>query len=91
MKRTTTDKALAVLRSLFVKDGHPRQLVSDNGPQFTFQELEILYFGNWNQIFQECSPPPCYEWGGRTVPSNVPYKQDRLMRVVYFTVFPDIP
>ena len=46
MKSTTTDKTLAVLRSLFAKYGLPRQLVSDNGPQFTSQEFETCMLVN---------------------------------------------
>lgn len=40
MKSTTTEKTLEVLRSLFGRYGLPRQLVSDNGPQFTAKEFE---------------------------------------------------
>ena len=39
-KSTTAEKTLEILRSLFAWYGLPRQLVSDNGPQFTAQEFE---------------------------------------------------
>ena len=40
MKSSTTEKTLEVLESLFSRYGLPRQLVSDNGPQFTAFEFE---------------------------------------------------
>lgn len=36
------EKTLEVLRSLFAKYGLPRQVISDNGPQFTSQEFEAF-------------------------------------------------
>ena len=40
MKSTTTEKTLEVLRELFARHGLPKQLISDNGPQFTAKEFE---------------------------------------------------
>ena len=36
---TTSTKTIAVLRHLFASYGLPEQVVSDNGPQFTSDEL----------------------------------------------------
>ena len=46
MKSTTTEKTLEVLRSLFARYGLPRQLVSDNGPQFTAKQFEECMLAN---------------------------------------------
>ena len=40
MKSTTMEKTLEVLRELFARHGLPKQLISDNGPQFTAKEFE---------------------------------------------------
>ena len=39
MNETSADKTIAVLRDIFARNGLPRELVSDNGPQFTSQEF----------------------------------------------------
>ena len=61
VKSTTTDKTLEVLRSLFARYGLPRQLVSDNGPQFTAQEFEACMLANGIKR-EEPSLPSSYEW-----------------------------
>ena len=39
MPSTTSSKTIESLRNLFAKYGLPEQLVSDNGPQFTYEEF----------------------------------------------------
>ena len=46
MKSTTTEKTLEVLRELFARHGLPKQLISDNGPQFTAKEFEECMCAN---------------------------------------------
>ena len=40
MHCTTTHKTIGILRQIFAQWGLPRQLVSDNGPQFTAEEFK---------------------------------------------------
>ena len=55
MTSTTTDKTVAILRSLFSHYGLPRQIVSDNGAQFT--SSEFAEFIQSNGIKHTCTAP----------------------------------
>ena len=46
MTTTTTSKTIAVLREVFARNGIPRQIVSDNGPQFTSDEFSYFMKSN---------------------------------------------
>lgn len=40
MVEITSYKTIAVLRSIFARNGGPNVMVSDNGPQFTSEEFK---------------------------------------------------
>jgi transposase InsO family protein len=40
MKTITSTKTIEALRMIFCRTGIPKQIVSDNGPQFTSGEFE---------------------------------------------------
>ena len=42
MNETTTDKSVDELRAIFARWGIPLQMVTDNGPQFTFERFLAL-------------------------------------------------
>ena len=46
MKSTTTDKTADVLRTVFARTGYPKQLVMDNGRQFTSEEFKHFMITN---------------------------------------------
>lgn len=55
MSSTTTEKTIDVLRALFARYGLPKELVSDNGPQFT--AAAFTEFMNTNGIRHSKSAP----------------------------------
>ena len=46
MDSTTSSKTISVLREMFARYGLPRQLVSDNGPQFTSGKFKQFLHAN---------------------------------------------
>lgn len=42
IKSMTSEKSISVLRSIFSRNGLPEQIVSDNGPQYTSDELRLF-------------------------------------------------
>lgn len=46
MSTTTSEKTIEVLRSIFARNGIPRQIVSDNGPQFVSEEFRNFVKAN---------------------------------------------
>ena len=46
MKSTTSEKTIEVLHSIFSVHGIPKQIVSDNGPQFVSDEFKAFLKAN---------------------------------------------
>ena len=55
MNKTSSSQTITALREMFARNGLPRELVSDNGPQFTSQEF--LQFMTTNGIRHITSSP----------------------------------
>ena len=55
MNKTSSGQTITALREMFARNGLPRELVSDNGPQFTSQEF--LQFMTTNGIRHITSSP----------------------------------
>lgn len=58
MKSTTSEKTIAVLRSIFSRNGLPEQMVSDNGPQFTSEEFILFMRRNGIKHFKSAPHHP---------------------------------
>ena len=54
MNSTTTEKTIETLRGLFARHGLPKEVVSDNGPQFT--SSEFVDFFKMNHVKQTLVP-----------------------------------
>ena len=46
MTNTSSSKTIAALREMFARNGIPRELVSDNGPQFVSHEFQLFTHNN---------------------------------------------
>ena len=46
MSSTTTVNTIAVMRDMFARLGVPREIVSDNGPQFTSEDFKHFMAAN---------------------------------------------
>lgn len=57
MVEITSYKTIAVLRSIFARNGGPNVMVSDNGPQFTSEEFKR--FTHTNGI-KHVTSAPCH-------------------------------
>ena len=55
MKTTTASKTIDVLRQMFARNGVPRELISDNGSQFTSEQFQT--FIRSNGILHKTSVP----------------------------------
>ena len=55
MSSTTTERTVGELRLIFAQHGLPEEVVSDNGPQFTYNE--IAEFMSKNGIKHTLVPP----------------------------------
>ena len=54
MNSTTTEETIETLRGLFARHGLPKEVVSDNGPQFT--SSEFVDFLKMNHVKQTLVP-----------------------------------
>ena len=55
MKTTTASKTIDVLRQMFARNGVPREIISDNGSQFTSEQFQT--FIRSNGILHKTSVP----------------------------------
>jgi transposase InsO family protein len=58
MKTTTSTKTIAVLRSIFSRNGIPAQIVSDNGSQFSSDEFATFMKRNGIKHFKSAPYHP---------------------------------
>ena len=55
MKTTTASKTIDLLRQMFARNGVPREIISDNGSQFTSEQFQT--FIRSNGILHKMSVP----------------------------------
>ncbi|XP_063814156.1 uncharacterized protein K02A2.6-like [Pseudophryne corroboree] len=58
MKSTTSEKTIAVLRTIFARNGLPEQVCSDNGPQFVSMEFKKFMQDNGIKHFTSAPHHP---------------------------------
>ena len=58
MKTTSATKTIEILRAIFARNGLPRQLVSDNGPQFISDEFKQFMDSNGIKHFKSAPYHP---------------------------------
>ena len=62
MNSTTASKTITVLRELFARFGIPKQVVSDNGPQFVSQEFALFMSNEWGKAHPQFPIPSSQQW-----------------------------
>ena len=75
MDSTTSSNTIFVLREMFARYGLPRQVVSDNGPQFTSEEFKQFLHANGVKHITTAphhngSLSPFEQWSCRTASSD---------------------
>lgn len=58
MKSTTSEKTMTALRSIFTRSGLPEQIVSDNKPQYTSEEVSVFMRKNGIKHFKSAPHHP---------------------------------
>ena len=57
MKTTTASKTIDVLRQIYARNGVPRQIISDNGSQFTSEQFQTFIWSSWILHTRKMSVP----------------------------------
>ena len=70
MSSTTSGRTIGVLREMFARYGIPKQLVSDNGPQFTSSEFESFLRTNGVMHIKTSPYHPASNGCGKTGPNS---------------------
>ena len=80
MASTTTEKTIEVLRAHFARFGLPKQLVTDNGPQFTSKKFVDFLAANG---IQHARRPRTGQLKGLYRPLSRPYERGTEMKEPY--------